>query len=597
MNVRNVKIDVSDMTCTSCEGRIEREIRKLHGIYKVKASYANGTVEVEYEGDLCSSKDIIDAIKKAGYSTEAGSNKIIGVIIIGLAILLLSKYSANFDMSSKLESNVTYVVLLVVGVLTSLHCVGMCGGIMLSQSITQDAANKVSTLKPSLLYNLGRIISYTILGGIVGAIGSVFNLSLQLKAGISIFAGIFMIMMGLNMAGFSWFRKLHIRLPWSSCNVKSKPRTPFVVGLLNGLMPCGPLQTMQIYALGTGSAVQGALSMFVFSVGTVPLMLLFGAVTGLLSKGYTKKILKFSGVLVLILGVIMSNRGLALAGINLNPMALLGTGSVSAGSAAKAVIENGVQVVRTTADYSGYNPNVIFVQKGIPVKWIVDGKEITSCNNAIIVPSLNIQKNLDNGENVIEFTPTDTKDINFSCWMGMIRGVIKVVDNLETADTSKVVPPPSSGGSCCATGAPGAGAGSSTQSSSIYGSDISKVETDRLVKKAAIVGKYQGVKIKGIGNELDPVIVVLNKDIKAKLTFDLNSFDNANSKFQIIDGDTGEVAVSFDGKKDIFEVEISPGKLVPYGISKDGQVIGIIEVVEDIQTVDLEKVRKAYINN
>ena len=113
-----------------------------------------------------------------------------------------------------------------------------------------------------------------------------------------------MIMMGFNMAGFSAFRKFQIRLPKAACKVQSKPRTPFLVGFLNGLMPCGPLQTMQIFALGTGSATSGALSMFMFALGTVPLMLTFGAVSGLLSKGYTKKILKFSGVLIIVLGII-----------------------------------------------------------------------------------------------------------------------------------------------------------------------------------------------------------------------------------------------------------------------------------------------------
>lgn len=594
MNIRNVKINVSDMTCTSCESRIEREIRKLHGIYNVRVSYANGTVDVEYEGDVCNTNDIKNAIKKAGYTIgSADSNKLVGVLIIGLAIMLLSKYSANFDMSAKLESNVTYLVLLVVGMLTSLHCVGMCGGIMLSQSVTQEATNKLTALKPSLLYNLGRIASYTVLGGIVGAIGSVFNLSLSLKAGISIFAGVFMIMMGLNMAGFSWFRKFSFKLPWSSYSLKSKPKAPFVVGLLNGLMPCGPLQTMQIYALGTGSAVQGALSMFVFSVGTVPLMLFFGAVTGLLSKGYTKKILKFSGILVLVLGIIMSNRGLALAGINLNPMALLASRTpLSSADAEKAVIENGVQTVRSTADYSGYNPRVVFLQKGVPVKWIVDGTQITSCNNAIIIPSLNIQKKLSAGENVIEFTPTDTDDINYSCWMGMIRGVFKVVDNLDTADTSSVTPPPSSAGGCCAGGAAGAPA-----SSSIYGSDISNVSTDRLVKKAAIADQNQSVTIKGIGYEFEPVIVVIKKDIKAKLTFDFTSFDSSEGNFQIVDGETGETATSFKGKKGIFEVEFTPDKRIPYGIAKDGQIISIIEVVNDLKTADLEEIRDKYINN
>ena len=119
--------------------------------------------------------------------------------------------------------------------------------------------------------------------------------------------------------------------------------------MLNGLMPCGPLQTMQLYALGTGSAVSGALSMFLFSLGTVPLMLVFGAISGFLSKGYTKQILKFSGFLVIILGVIMGNRGLALAGVGVPNMSTL-TQSISGNEAqaataniSKPTIENGVQ--------------------------------------------------------------------------------------------------------------------------------------------------------------------------------------------------------------------------------------------------------------
>jgi sulfite exporter TauE/SafE len=80
----------------------------------------------------------------------------------------------------------------------------------------------------------------------------VLSLSLNVKAGLQIFAGLFMIMMGFNMAGFSTFRKFQIRLPHAACKAKNKSGSPFIVGLLNGLMPCGPLQTMQLFALGTG---------------------------------------------------------------------------------------------------------------------------------------------------------------------------------------------------------------------------------------------------------------------------------------------------------------------------------------------------------
>lgn len=454
MSIKKEKIKVYEMTCTSCENRVERAVRQLEGVKYAKANFSEQFAEIEYDNELCSMNNIKDAIKNAGYSTEGSKDyKIMGILIIAVGVVLLGLKTGGFDMEAKL-ANASYAVLFIVGVLTSLHCVGMCGGIMLSQSLSKESKNRFEAIQPALLYNAGRVISYTILGGLIGAVGSVFSLSITAKAAMQIFAGVFMIMMGFNMAGFSTFRKFQIKLPHVACKAKSKLGSPFIVGLLNGLMPCGPLQTMQLFALGTGSAAKGALSMFVFSIGTVPLMLTFGALSGLLSKGYTKKILKFSGVLIIVLGIIMGNRGLALAGININPITAFASNSPGSSNAyaAKATLQDGIQIINMTADNNGYAPNSFYVQKGIPVRWIIDGKEMNSCNNAIVARELNLEWKLRKGENIKEFIPGD-KDINFSCWMGMIRGVIKVVDNLDAVDTSKAdpsLPPPSKGPSCCA---------------------------------------------------------------------------------------------------------------------------------------------------
>lgn len=532
MSLEREIIKVYDMTCNSCEGRIERALKKVNGVVNAMASYSSQQVIVEYNSTLCTREELIQAISKAGYSTKNSSTfKFAGFLVIAAAVLLIGNSTSGFDMSSKLN-NASYAVLFVVGMLTSIHCVGMCGGIMLTQSLTKNSIvnekqNKIKTLMPAILYNAGRVTSYTIIGGIVGALGSVLSLSLNVKAGLQIFAGVFMIIMGLNMTGFSLFRRLNIKLPWSSCKIKNKTKAPFLVGMLNGLMPCGPLQTMQLYALGTGSALAGAMSMFIFSLGTVPLMLTFGAISGFLSKGYTKQLLKLSGILVVVLGLIMGNRGLALAGVGVPNASTLAQGlsgteaNASQTNVGKATIENGVQVIRMTADNNGYTPNAFYVQKGIPVKWIISGNQINSCNNAIVVPSLNIQKTLKSGENTIEFTPQDS-DLNFSCWMGMIRGVIKVTDNLNSVDTSKAdssIPAPSSGMSCC-TGGNGA-TGAAPQTQSIYGSDISKVSTDRLVKKANLSGDTQSLNIQGTGYEFEPLVVVLEKGIKTNLSIDL----------------------------------------------------------------------------
>ena len=452
-----VKIRVNNMTCTSCEGRVEREVKKLSGIKSVKASFVEQSLEVAFDENLCNIELIKATVKRAGYGTESQFNfKLIGIAIIALAIIIIGNSNKGVNLDSKLVG-ASYFMLFFIGVLTSIHCVGMCGGIMLSQSINKDGKSKFEAIKPSLLYNAGRVVSYTILGAIVGALGSALSLTSGMMAGLQLFAAAFMIIMGLNMSGFSIFRKLNIKLPWSFCSMKNKPKTPFLVGLLNGLMPCGPLQAMQLYALGTGSYFKGGLSMFLFSLGTVPLMMGFGAISGFLSKDNTKSILKFSGILVVVLGLIMGSRGLALAGVNLpslsenNSLFLNSSNAPTENKGNKAVIENGVQVVRIVADENGYTPNAVYVQKGKPVKLIVEGKALNSCNGTFVIPSLKIQKKLQQGENVFEFTP-NTSDISFSCGMGMIRGIIKVSDNLEGIDTSKpdaTIPAKSSGMSCC----------------------------------------------------------------------------------------------------------------------------------------------------
>jgi len=608
MNNKKEIIKVYGMTCTSCEERVERSLKKVPGVINAMASYSDQKVTVEYDIEICTKEQLKEVIEKAGYSTKS-SNKIkfAGIFVVVAAILLIGNSTSGFDMSAKLN-NASYFVLFIVGMLTSIHCVGMCGGIMLTQSLSKNIIikenqNKFKALLPSILYNAGRVTSYTIIGGIVGALGSVLSLSLNVKAGLQIFAGLFMVIMGLNMAGFAIFRKLNIKLPWSSCGVKKKPKTPFLVGMLNGLMPCGPLQTMQLYALGTGSALSGALSMFLFSLGTVPLMLGFGAISGFLSKGYTKQILKFSGFLVIILGIIMGNRGLALAGVgvpSVNTVTQNFSGSeakAATANIAKPTIENGVQIIKMTADNNGYTPNAFYVQKGKPVKWIITGSQINSCNNAVVIPSLNIQKTLKSGENIIEFTPGD-KDINFSCWMGMIRGVIKVTDSLDSVDTSKAdssIPAPSSGMSCCTGG--GGTASSAPQTPSIYGNDLSKVSTDRLVKKANISGDIQSLNIKGIGYEFDPLVIVVQKGIKTKLAIDLNLFDDTNDEFTIINAENNDEISTFTGKKGIVNVDFNINQKGTYLIIKDNIAVLGIEVTESLSSANLEEVRKIYIDN
>lgn len=434
---------IDGMTCVNCENRIERTLSKLAGMEEVKVSYTKGTAEMSFRSDRLSMEQIVIAIEDKGYHVRDSKQQeekkmdiyhLITVTAIFLSIyLLIQRFGMIrfFRLFPVAREGMGYGMLFVIGLLTSVHCVAMCGGICLSQCVSKNTYNKSrkgirTTLRPSMLYNFGRVVSYTLIGGLVGALGSVISFTGTLKGIVQIIAGVFMVIMGLNILGiFPWLRKLNPRMPKvfaSKIHSQKVSNRPFYIGILNGLMPCGPLQAMQLYALSTGNPIKGAFSMFLFSIGTVPLMFTFGAFSSLLSKKYTSKMMRVSAVLVMILGLFMFSSGTALSGFYL-PV----PGQITQKSAV-AKVEDGVQTVTTNLASGSYVP--ITVQKGIPVRWTIKAEKsnINGCNNSIIIPKYNLQMDLKQGDNIIEFTPTESGTIPYSCWMGMIRSNITVID-------------------------------------------------------------------------------------------------------------------------------------------------------------------------
>lgn len=466
--LKKEKYRIEGMTCSGCENRIENAVGKLEGVESVRASSANSEATVVYDPAKTGPDDFKKAVENLDYrflgqsKTEVkkplfrGIAQILGTGIAVFGIYFLIQNTVGFSFIPQITQDMGFGILFVVGLITSLHCVAMCGGINLSQCVRSDSGDgKPASIKsgilPSLLYNSGRVVSYTVIGGIAGAVGSAFSFSPIAKGAIAVIAGIFMLVMGLNMLkAFSFLEKFHIRLPkFFTPDIRSRAGKygPFVVGLLNGLMPCGPLQAMQVYALGTGSALTGALSMFFFSVGTVPLMFGLGAAGTMLTKKFTNVMFRVGGVLVFVLGFFMVNNGLSMSGKPVIPVQPV----QAAADTNSIVMEDGKQVVRTEVLPSYFAP--ITVRKGIPVKWIlhVRPENLNGCNNAVIVPDYGIQKQLSPGDNVIEFTPDRAGTIPYSCWMGMIRSRIDVIDSGATNSITNAGGAfnPNGGNSCC----------------------------------------------------------------------------------------------------------------------------------------------------
>ena len=442
---------IEGMTCVNCQNRIEQTLRNTSGISKVHVSYSKGQAEVEFDDEILTLEQIIDIIQSLDYIVvqrrKIDYKKIFSsigtfAIIICLYYVLQRFGDLNLLVPSMLaDSKMSYGMLLVVGLLTSVHCIAMCGGINLSQCIpsrTDDRGKRNSVIMPSLLYNTGRVISYTVIGFLLGGIGMILTggsetgIPLILQGILKIIAGLFMVIIGINMLGIiPVLRKFQIRLPHKLANKISRKKItekrPFFVGLLNGLMPCGPMQSMQIIALGSGNPVSGAFAMLMFSLGTVPLMLGFGSIVSALGKKYTKIVMRAGCILVVVLGLAMLSQGVSLSGINMNRTATSPENTEELNMA--EIAESGdMQYVSSELDFGSYPE--ITVYSGIPVKWTINVPEevINGCNYKMVLSAYGITHEFTPGENVIEFTPGEPGTVQYTCWMGMINGKINIID-------------------------------------------------------------------------------------------------------------------------------------------------------------------------
>ena len=464
-NMKKVILQIQGMTCRACEQRIYQALMNVNGVTAVKVNYSTAMAEVEFD-DNTTERDLISAIEKTGYGakpTDHAKQKtdrfmpLVRFIIITLLVYSLLGKIANWNTIPQIDKSLDIGLLFLIGILTSVHCVAMCGGIVISQTggrISLHESPWKSRIWPSFSYNFGRIMAYTIIGALAGALGSLVTFTGTARGIVTILSGILMLIVGLNMIDlFAPLRKIAAALPsWHKLDFfRSRTnQTPFYVGLANGLMPCGPLQAMQIYALATGSFWLGAKAMLFFGLGTVPLVFAFGVLNSFLSRKYARGMLKASAVLVTAMGLVMISRGLALSGKTLLPA---GTSAVvQAATAVPAKIVDNRQIVRTIVDDNGYTTPPTILKKGVPVKWVIEAKSLNGCNNPINIPELSIEKTLTAGQNVIEFTPQKSGNLIFSCWMGMITGYFHVADNPSQIDPKDLAVPSGTGGSgmpCC----------------------------------------------------------------------------------------------------------------------------------------------------
>ncbi len=321
--------------------------------------------------------------------------------------------------------NATLEVIFLYGLVTGLHCIGMCGGFALSGGLAAGGGRKSMGLGASLGYNLGRLFSYGAAGALAGSLGGAVSLMGPFKGVIPLIGGLFVLVMGLGSLGVLNFRPSFSFI--SANRLWGTSRSMVPLGLLSVLLPCGPLQAMLIYALGSADPVKSALSMSAFAVGTMPPLLGFGILSGWLNARFSRIAAKVSAAVLICMGVAMAARGLTLLGAG--PLRLPFT--ADPGRGVQTAIRGEIQFMRTSFDPRGYPPLTVF--QGVPVKWLVhmDKRYTGACAASIEIPAFGVRRKFAAGENLIEFVPDKEGVFTYTSWCGMISNTITVVQKGE----------------------------------------------------------------------------------------------------------------------------------------------------------------------
>lgn len=308
-------------------------------------------------------------------------------------------------------------------------CLASTGGFLLAYT------SKAPSRSRTIAVHLGRLAAFLVGGAALGAIGGALPQGSTLWYGLlGLVLGIGFLVVALNLLDLSpSLARLGIRLPARfhafGDRVASSQQgfTPFLVGAVTFILPCGFTQTAQALALASGSAQQGLLLMMMFALGTLPVLAgvtFFGSAATLKHRALRLGV----GAALAFFAFGQIDGGLTVLGSPVTPSSLLASFGSQTVEAAVPSANAQEQVVKMTVAYGTYQPKNLTVKKGIPVRWEIDGKDISGCASSIVVPSYGIQRALVRGQNIITFTPKDKGTIPFSCSMGMIRGSFTVTD-------------------------------------------------------------------------------------------------------------------------------------------------------------------------
>jgi uncharacterized protein len=441
---------VGGMRCIGCAEAIEQRLAGLQHVRDVSVDRASGRARVVHDGnvDVGALQDAVAAdgytlsLADAAQTVDRATDPVRHYLEIAAAfaalagIILALQRFALLPRGVSISDTVSLGLAFAIGLVASVSsCIAVTGGLLVALAAKYNAANthlgNLERLRPHLYFNAGRLVSYALLGGAVGALGSALMLSATTTGVLTLIASAIMIGLGLQMLGlFPAVGRVLPAMPGSVARLlqdlaaHNTGQAAFLLGGLTFFLPCGFTQALQLYVLAKGDPLTGALTMLAFALGTLPALLSLSAMSSFARGALQRHFLRFAGAAVVVLGLMNVQSGLVLTGLGGAPTVTESEmKSGPARSADDAMRATAAEPQRISMKVVGldYLPNHFTVEQGVPVEWWIDASEAEGCGRILLAPRLQIQRILSNtSTTLIRFTPDRPGDYAFNCGMGMM---------------------------------------------------------------------------------------------------------------------------------------------------------------------------------
>jgi len=461
-NLKHQTLYIQGMHCSSCELLVEKYAKKQKDIHFADASLKDSKLDIYYEnGKGISLQDINNEFKEQGYTFSTGKNSDTPLLSFKDRAMILNREKTNnllkallilcllvafFVVMDKLQlakyidiqNNTSLLAFFPLGLVAGISsCAALVGGLLLSFTKRWNDIYSQKTQQqkftPHIMFHIGRILSFALLGGVLGIIGKTISFNnTTVTAILVIVVSATMVILALQMLNVQWANKIRIALPKSISRKFTNEKTfsgklmPFTIGVLTFFVPCGFTLIAQGVALTSGDFLRGSLIMLLFVLGTLP-MLLGISISGvkLNSKPkYTEMFNKVAGILIVFFTIYNINAQMNILGLpSINDIKL-------PQDEQSVLAENidGTQTLNIQATGFEYIPTSSTTLKaGVPTTLVVDNQGIQGCATYMVGTGLfNGYMDLKPGENTLTFTPKKGT-YKLTCSMGMVSPITVTV--------------------------------------------------------------------------------------------------------------------------------------------------------------------------